>query len=345
MDRAISFAESGKLSDSLIRAGIREGSRRRLQSLRKSFDTDPGGALQSFLNELKNLPIADFTKEANEQHYELPPEFFQLVLGQQLKYSCCYFPTMSESLDEGETLALSQVTERAQLAEGQRILELGCGWGSLSLRMASQFPCSTIVAVSNSNPQRLYIEGEAARRGITNLKVITADINAFEPEGQFDRIVSVEMLEHVRNYDALFGRVSHWLKQDGKFFVHVFRHHAYPYLFDTEGAANWMGRYFFSGGVMPSCQLLAQAQSHLKLSNSWELDGRHYERTANLWLENLDARTAEVLTVLERAYGKEQAQVWLQRWRIFFMSCAELFGYRQGQEWGVSHLLFEQPTG
>jgi cyclopropane-fatty-acyl-phospholipid synthase len=338
---AIKLAESGLVPDSAIRAGIRWACENRLRTERAKFESDEN-ALARFVEELGQAPIAEATDDANAQHYELPPEFFQLVLGPKLKYSGCDWRT-GDTLPRAEERSLEIVCERARLANGLRILELGCGWGSLSLFMAARYPSSRITSISNSSLQREHIKAEAASRGLTNLQVITADINDFTPDETFDRIVTVEMLEHVRNYHSLFARIATWLKQDGRLFVHIFRHKTYPYRFETKGAGNWMGRHFFTGGLMPSHDLFSLAQDSLSIEESWLVNGTNYEKTANAWLSNLDARRDEALQILASHYGEKHAQVWLQRWRIFFMSCAELFGMTDGNEWGVSHYRFKRP--
>jgi cyclopropane-fatty-acyl-phospholipid synthase len=285
-------------------------------------------------------PIAPVPEKANEQHYGLPPEFFGYALGPHRKYSCCHWGDGVTTLADAEEQALALTSERAGLADGQRILELGCGWGSLTLYMAGRFPRSTILAVSNSAQQREYILSEAHRRGYSNVEVITCDMNDFSTTRRFDRVVSVEMFEHMRNYARLFELIHGWLAPGGKFFMHIFVHRSVPYAFEDRGAGDWMSRYFFSGGIMPSAPLPLHFQRHLRLERQWAWSGEHYQKTANAWLENLDANRDAVLPTLQAAYGTAQAALWLQRWRMFFMACAELWGYERGQEWFVSHYLF-----
>jgi cyclopropane-fatty-acyl-phospholipid synthase len=294
------------------------------------------------LEKLRAGPIAISVDAANEQHYEVPAEFLGLVLGTHRKYSSCWWPEQVARLDDAEEAALSATARHAALAPGQDVLELGCGWGSLTLWMAARFPTSRITAISNSRSQRHYILGEAARRGLGNVRVLTADMNVFETEQRFDRVVSVEMFEHMRNWRRLFGRVHGWLRPGGRFFMHVFCHRSTPYAFVEDGPSDWMSRYFFSGGMMPSDELALRFQGPLHLVERWRWDGTHYEKTANAWLTNLDARRDQAMPVLAATYGDADAAQWLQRWRIFFMACAELFGYREGQEWWVSHYLFER---
>ena len=335
MKTAIDLVEKGLIPDLLVRLGIRRLLRRRLHEARDI-------KLVDLLNQLRNSPIAVVPEKANEQHYEVPPEFFQLVLGKRLKYSGCYWSESVVTLDQAEEAMLELCSARAQLADGQDVLDLGCGWGSFSLWMAERFPNSRIVGVSNSAPQRKYILGECARRAIKNLEIMTCDMNIFAAPREFDRIVSVEMFEHMRNYEELFSRVAHWLKSDGKLFVHVFCHKELAYPFEDAANDDWMARYFFSGGIMPSENLYSHFQKDIRLLKCWPVDGTHYGKTAEAWLKNLDDRRGEVLKVFKSAYGPDSANLWVERWRIFFLSCAELFSYKKGEEWEVAHYLFEK---
>ena len=339
---AIDWVEQGRVPDSFIRAGIR---RLLKQRLREIGDGDIGIAAElneAFADALWAAPVALLTEKANAQHYEVPAAFFAKVLGPHRKYSSCWWPSGVNTLDEAEAAGLQASCEHADLQDGQDILELGCGWGSLSLWMAGHYPRSHITAVSNSHSQRTFIEAEAARRGFGNLSVLTCDMNDFDINQRFDRIVSVEMFEHMRNWPELFRRVHGWLRPEGRFFMHVFTHRTTPYLFEARDASDWMSRHFFSGGMMPSDDLALRFQDDLKFLQRWRWDGTHYERTANAWLMNMDRQRAELWPILEQTYGAENATQWWMRWRIFFMSCAELFGYERGQQWLVSHYLFER---
>jgi cyclopropane-fatty-acyl-phospholipid synthase len=305
-------------------------------------DVEATAALtQSFLEQLRSAPLALLPEKANAQHYEVPAAFFGAVLGPRRKYSSCLWPADTTTLAQAETAALQATCDRAGLADGQHVLELGCGWGSLTLWMAERFAHSRITALSNSNSQRQHIEGQAAQRGLTNVRVITRDMNDFDTAERFDRIVSVEMFEHLRNWPQAFGRVARWLNPQGRFFMHVFAHRGAPYAFVERDASDWMSRHFFSGGMMPSDDLALHFQDDLRLLNRWRWSGTHYQRTAEAWLRNMDDHRPTLWPLFERSYGADAA-VWWQRWRLFFMSVAELFGYDDGQQWWVSHYLFER---
>lgn len=339
---ALAAAEKGYVPDSLIRWGIR-----RLCAERLRQQSASGPTVQEFADMMRSSPVAPVPEKANQQHYEVPPEFFEAALGSRLKYSCCEWNEGTTDLDQAEEAALACTCERAELENGQEILELGCGWGSLSLWMAEQFPDSKILAVSNSAPQRQFIEGRAVERGLSNLRVVTCDMNDFSTTHKFDRVVSVEMFEHMRNYEILLGRIAGWLNSNGKLFVHIFCHQKYGYPFETNDSADWMAQHFFTGGIMPNFKVFEQFQEDMKTSTSWSWHGTHYEKTANAWLANMDASRDKLMPILESTYGREVAQMWFQRWRIFFMACAELWGYDDGREWFVGHYLLEpvQPGG
>ena len=299
-------------------------------------------SLSTFVANMRGAAIAPVPELANAQHYEVPAEFFHLSLGAQRKYSSCFWMPETKDLDEAEILALNQTCDHADIKDGQSILELGCGWGSLSLWMATHYPNAQITGVSNSNSQREYIMHLAKSMGVTNLNILTADMNVFEAPSTYDRVVSVEMFEHMRNWQVLYGKVASWLKPNGKFFKHIFVHRNTPYLFEAEYDDDWMSRFFFSGGIMPSDDLPLHFQDNLKLAQRWRWDGTHYEKTANAWLQNMDANAELITPILVQTYGAKDAEMWRNRWRMFYMACAELFGYNNGQEWWVTHYLFEK---
>ena len=337
MNSLITLAEKGWIPDAALRLGMRKLLEKRLQQ--EEVGLMPLGR---YVAELDASPIAVDTTAANQQHYEVPAAFFQTVLGHRLKYSSGFFPAEETTLDEAEEAMLSMTCERAMLHDGQSILELGCGWGSLTLWMAEHYPRARILAVSNSASQREFILARARERDLPNVEVRTCDMNTFDPGEAFDRVVSVEMFEHMRNYRLLLRRISSWLKPDGLLFVHIFTHRVFRYLFAVEAGDDWMGRYFFTGGQMPSRDLLAQFPAELRVERQWEVNGRHYSRTLEGWLERTDANRARVLEIFRPVYGAE-AEVWLQRWRMFFMACSELFRFRDGNEWAVSHYRLSKP--
>ena len=336
-------AERGRLPDWMTRMGIRKLLAARLAEPDNLECERNQESIERFVERLRQSPVALVPEKANEQHYEVPPGFFQQVLGKHRKYSCCLWDQGVQTLDQAEERALEVTCARAELFDGARILELGCGWGSLTLWMAARYPQAKITAVSNSTPQRLEIEKLARGRGLSNVTVLTADMNHFQPEGEFDRVVSVEMFEHMRNYEELLRRISTWLRSGGCLFVHIFTHDRLAYPFETEGPDDWMEKYFFTGGIMPSDGLLHRFQRDLQLRHRWRWNGRHYAQTCNAWLALQDARRSTVMPILAEAYGADAAELWFHRWRVFFMACAELFDYAQGEEWGVSHYLFGKP--
>ncbi|MGI8754368.1 MAG: SAM-dependent methyltransferase [Acidimicrobiales bacterium] len=329
-----------------LRGGSVDEADQKMRGLRGGSVDEADQKMRGLRDALRKSAVATHTAEANAQHYEVPTAFFTHVLGPRRKYSSCYFPQGVDSLADAEDAMLELYAERAGLADSQRVLELGCGWGSLCLWAAERWPHSEIVTVSNSATQRDFIEAEAERRGLDNLTVITADITTFEPAdhgepGPFDRIVSIEMLEHVANHEELFGRIARWLAPDGRFFTHIFTGADVAFRYDADDPRDWMGRYFFSGGLMPSDDWFLHLQSDLVCVDHWRLSGTHYERTANAWIDNLNAHRDEVLDVLAADVGRRQAKVWFRRWTAFFMGCAQLWGHRDGRDFIVSHYLFE----
>ena len=333
LETAIRAVESTPLPDAVTRFGVDflVGRTRRKLAVQPSQEAQ-------FAHAMAQHPIAEHTDLANTQHYELPPEFFALTLGPQRKYSACLYPTGNETLALAEELALAETASHAGLVDGQAILELGCGWGSLTLYMAECYPNSRITAVSNSAPQRTYIEGELRRAERSNVSVITADMNDFTPDQRFDRVVSVEMFEHMANWRELLGRVRGWLNPDGRLFLHVFTHRSQPYRFDPSDPADWIAQHFFTGGIMPSHGLVAQFPESFAVEQEWRWSGLHYQRTARDWLANFDANHAPITRLLTEVYGAD-ARLWRRRWRLFYLATAGLFGHADGQEWGVSHYL------
>ena len=342
--KLIKLAEQGKLPDSLVRYGIRRLCKQRLKDELIDQPERQQQRFQALIEELRQSPIAIETDAANEQHYEVATDFYLASLGKRLKYSCAYYPEASTTLDQAEEHMLSLYSERAELADGQKILELGCGWGSLTLWMAEHYPKSQITAVSNSSTQKTHIDKQCEQRGYNNVTIITADVNALElEERQFDRAISIEMFEHMRNYKQLLERISSWLVSDGKLFVHIFAHRNVMYPFDVKSEHDWMSKYFFTGGLMPSIDTLLHFQEQLKLERRWLVNGQHYEKTCNHWLQKTDANKNRIIKAFQQDYSHEDAEKWFHRWRIFYMSCAELFGLDNGSQWLVAHYLFKKP--
>jgi cyclopropane-fatty-acyl-phospholipid synthase len=338
------IAEAGLFPDPAVRFGIRRLLRGRL---RQSVWGDPQERTreeESLIASLGAGPIAISVDAANEQHYEVPAAFFERVLGARLKYSCCYWDETTPDLDAAEEKMLELTAARAGVEDGMTILDLGCGWGSFTLWAAERFPHARLLAVSNSRLQRELILRRAAERGLANVRAQTADVNVFDPEGRFDRVVSIEMMEHVRNHRALFERIGSWLTPDGAAFAHIFCHRSRTYTYEVDGASDWMAQYFFTGGMMPSEALFSRYQDHLRLREQWRVDGRHYQKTCNAWLGKLDAQRDFVMPILRDCYGND-AERWFYRWRLFFMACAELFAYDKGREWFVAHYRWNRSPG
>lgn len=341
---AIGIVEQGFVPDPVSRAGIRRLLKQRLRELQPDDCEHVARISDDFVAMMDASPVATVPGKANEQHYEVPAAFYEQVLGPHAKYSCCHWGDGVRHLADAEQRALEITCERARLDDGLDILELGCGWGSLTLFMAERYPRSTITAVSNSQSQRAHILRLAGERGLANVQVLTADMNDFDTPERFDRVVSLEMFEHMHNYRELFARIHGWLNPGGLFFMHIFCHRNAPYEFVDRDASDWMSRYFFSGGIMPSDELPLRFQDDLKLLQRWRWNGQHYEKTLNAWLARMDQRREQVMPILRETYGDKDAETWWVRWRLFFMACAELFGYADGNEWWVSHYLFARPA-
>lgn len=341
----IKLVQTGLVPDWLIRSVLRISLR---LSLRTKYAPNPEKRLahkQALIEKFKNSPIAIRTDDPNIQHYEVPSDFFQLVLGEWLKYSCCYWPPGVSTLDEAEERMLALTCQRANLEDGMRVLDLGCGWGSLSLWIATHYPDCQVLAVSYSKTQREFIETQCKSRGLNNVTVLTADMANFEEDsrfdqiGKFDRVMSIEMFEHMKNYERLLKRIATLLKPDGMVFVHFFSHREFTWEFDAKNPKDWMAQTFFSGGTMPSDDLLLYFQQDLEVIKHWRLDGRHYKKTLDAWLKKLDSRKTDVRRVIAQTYGAKNETLWLSNWRLFFLSCSEVWGIKRGREYLVTHYL------
>ncbi len=340
MNLSIYLAERKFVPDRLIRSGIRRRLRKILENL-EMLNTDHLDQIESVLNEMDKESIAPSPEKANYQHYDLPPEFFRSFLGKRMKYSCCLWESGVQNLDRAEDAMLELTCRRAGVVNGQFLLDLGCGWGSLSFYMAEKYPDSRVLAVSNSREQVQFVLQEAAQRGLKNLDAAIGEVSSFQPRERFDKIISIEMFEHTRNWKALFKRIASWLNQDGRFFCHFFCNCRYPYFFKSEEKSDWMGHYFFTGGMMPNFSLPTFFQEDLRVIKSWKVSGKDYSKTLEGWLRNLDDNTDVTRSILEGYYGKGRVDLCLQRWRIFLLACSELFSYNEGQEWYVAHCLME----
>ncbi len=334
----MALAEKGRLPDPLIRAGIRKLLRDRLARERATTRVQQLEALYDFIDMMGAGPVAVATDTANAQHYEVPAALFETFMGPRLKYSCGWWPAAHTTLEESEEAMLAITCERAGIQDGMEILELGCGWGSLSLWMAQHYPHASITAVSNSNTQREFI----MQRGFTNLEVRTADMNGFATDRRFDRVVSVEMFEHMRNWAELLRRINGWIKDDGRLFIHIFVHRELAYLFNEAGQVNWMAEHFFKEGMMPAEGLLPLLNEDMLVAHHWRVNGKQYARTLRAWLDAIDARREAAVSILARHHGDAEGVQQFGRWRLFFMACEELFGSKEGEEWYVAHYLLKK---
>ncbi|ATF88740.1 SAM-dependent methyltransferase [Burkholderia gladioli] len=341
----IRYCERGRISDSVIRGGISALLWQKLRAEHVDDDVARIDALNAFVEELNRAPLIADAQTTSRELHDMPASFFEAYLGPRMKQSCCYFPQGEDTLAHAEDAMLELYGERAELVDGQRILDIGCGWGAQSLWLAEHYRQSQVVGLTNSARQREFIEQRAAARGITNLKIVIGDVATYEfaaGDAGFDRVLSIENFEHMKNYRALLAKISHWMSDDGKLFVHLFAHRLIAYHFTAQDGNDWMSRHFFGGGTMPSADLLLRFQDHLRVEKQWWLDGTHYQRTANHWLASLDAAHEQVMPILRETFGEDDAPIVFQRWRMFYMAVAGLFGYRHGREWGVAHYLFDK---
>ncbi|OIS95929.1 PREDICTED: (S)-coclaurine N-methyltransferase-like [Nicotiana attenuata] len=338
----LSSLERNLLPDAVIRRLTRLLLAARLRSSYKPSAELQLSDLLQFVHSLREMPIAVMTEKAKSQHYELPTSFFKFVLGKHFKYSCCYFHDKSSTLVDAEKAMMELYCERSQLKDGHTILDVGCGWGSLSLYIAQKYSSCKITGICNSVTQKAHIEEQCRELQLQNVEIIVADISTFEMEGSYDRILSIEMFEHMKNYGDLLKKISRWMKPDSLLFVHYFCHKAFAYHFEDVNDDDWITRYFFSGGTMPSANLLLYFQDDVSVVNHWLVNGKHYAQTSEEWLKRMDQNKTSIKPIMESTYGKDSAVKWTVYWRTFFISVAELFGYNNGEEWMVAHFLFKK---
>jgi len=294
----------------------------------------------------ENEKIAEATEEAKEQHYEVPTDFFLLSLGPWLKYSSCYWPKGCSTLRGAEEAMLEKICERAQIQDGMEILDLGCGWGSCGLYLLKKYPNVKVTFFSNSTTQQAYIR-EQAKKGnnLDRIKSIAGDVNVTELNAEFDRIVTNEMFEHMKNYEKLFEKVSKWLKPEtGLLFIHVFCHRFFPYQFKVKDSnnADWMGRNYFTGGSMPSFDTFLYFQKHLAIQNTWMINGVHYSKTLEAWLDLLKEKESIISEIFAKEYGADKVTEHLNGWKLFYIMSSEAFKYNEGNDWCVAHYTFKR---